>query len=92
MTAGCYVGTQIGIRGIKERCLERIVSLPTPLGVEAAAILRDKVLCLPQLHFSQCRLQKLRPCSALRKLLQMVTSMCHAGPRQPAVACCAGDA
>ncbi len=44
MTAGCYVGTQIGIRGIKERCLERIVALPTPLGIEAAAILRDKVL------------------------------------------------
>lgn len=43
MTAGCYVGTQIGIRGIKERCLERIVALPTPLGIEAAAILRDKV-------------------------------------------------
>lgn len=26
----------------QERCLERIVSLPTPLGAEAAALLREK--------------------------------------------------
>lgn len=53
MTAGCYVGTQVALRGIKERCLERIVALPTPLGAEAAALLRE--------HAPQSRLLRVVP-------------------------------